>query len=143
MSDDEIKIITLNPNKEEVKNDNEEIDLSHSIENFTYTFRMLYMDYMCDDAEAELDAETIRFSYQFERELKYVLFDNNYNIETFVQLFMDAIFDPEKAPFNREWMDLIADDDMKLNALRVVNTVLHSVLVAGYKVIEDENEEEE
>jgi hypothetical protein len=54
---------------------------------------------------------------------------------------MDTIFDPEKAPLNREWMDLIADDDMKLNALRVVNTVFHSVLLVCYKVLEEEDEE--
>lgn len=138
---DEIRIIHLNTNEEKGKINSDKIDLSNSIDHFTHTFRMLYMDYMSDEDEEELDAETIRFSYQFERELKYALFDNSYNVEVFIQIFMDTIFDPEKAPLDREWIDLIADDDMRLNALRVVNTVFHSVLLVCYALLEGEDEE--
>jgi hypothetical protein len=131
MKDDDPKVIhlSISTNNEEITE--KKIEITDWVEHFTHTMRFLYIDYMSEEEEEEeeLDAETVRFSYQFERELRtIILLDCDPIVIKFIlKFFLENLFDPENSPKGK-WMELICDDDMKINALKVINAVLYSTI---------------
>ena len=121
MSDDDLRIVPLKPND----TDNEE-DATEAIPELLYQMRMLYLDLMSDDEE-ELDSDTIRLSYLFQNELKHCLFDCGSPIDEIVHIFLENIFDIEKPPEGESWFECFTDDDMRINALKFLNILQHSV----------------
>jgi len=117
----------------------EKLDLSNTVERFISAMRILYTDHMCDgyDDEEELDIETMRTSYLFARELKYAIADGGEDILLHVNIFLETIFKPEHSPYGNSWFELICDDDMKINALKVMQSVQYGVIQMLMEKISD------
>jgi hypothetical protein len=122
--DKELKIIQLEPTDTV---EEEHLDLTNTTERFTTTIRLVFMEYMGEDADDEIDAETVKLSYQLARELKYAISDCGEDMELYLHVFLETLFDEEQSPYHRDWLELFSDDEMRINALRIIQSVQYAV----------------
>lgn len=140
-----MELISITPKKNDhPKIKHNSIDVTSPVAHFLTSMRLLYLEYMCEDDDDDLDIEVVRFSYQFERELRYVISDTDFRGETdkLLETFMNHIFHPDVSPLGTHWIDLLSDDNMQINALRVMNGVYHSLLTTPIEENDEEEQEE-
>ncbi len=124
-NDKDFRIVSLH-NETDIDEPVEQLDLTNIVERFVSTMRMMYMDHTCDEEE-ELDTETIRTSYQLAKELRYAISDCGEDMGLYLHIYLETLFNDEQSPINGTWFELICDDDMKINALKIMHSVQYSV----------------
>ena len=133
---DELKIVSIDEIDNEEKTVEDRDKYTDSVVQFLHEMRLLYLDLM--SGEDEVDTETIRASYQFQREVRYALTDCGSKIDVYVHIFLTAIYNPEEAPNGASWYEFFADDD-RVSALKILNMLIYE---ASQFLIEGLNEKE-
>lgn len=128
--DDDIKVIPFISEENPVIPEQEEkVRPEEALDLFLEQLRLLYMDIFSDEDEEELDPETIRASYQLQRELRYAVCDQGQVIHVILALYLDRVHDINRpSDCHESWYDLFSDDDMRVNAIRIMNMVHYEVI---------------
>ena len=125
MSDDEnkLKVVQFKPptNKET------DFELGDVSAKFIENVRLNYIDTILGE-EDDLDAETVRLSYQLARELRNTIADCEYDISLYLHVYMETLYSNDAPPYHDNWFPLYAHDDMQINAYRIMQSVWTGLL---------------
>jgi hypothetical protein len=124
----------------EIIQEDESIDYSNSVSETLATFRNLYLDIVCEDDHD--DIENLKLGYELERELKYAIFDSGERIDVFLHLYLQNSFSMEVSPYNTSWVRFFSDDDMRINAYRILSAIKYDVMQMLFEILETKQKEE-
>jgi len=89
----------------------------------------------------EMDIETYKILAIFEKEFKVLLFENYRIIDRLCGYYGDQGFNPDVSPYGQDWLTMLSDDDMVVNAQRLFIAIQYQLLI--YQDLKDTNEKTE
>jgi len=151
MSNDDLKIIKF-PTTEELDVDNySDKGIIKLVYEYAFHIRQIYLSAMSVDEldEEEEDDESIKVSYELEREFINVCF-NEVKSSTIplLRIYFEGVMRGENneivPPHDRDWLSLFSHDDPYVSALRIMTSIQSCIIdVMTDKLKETENEEEQ
>ena len=151
MSNDDLKIIKF-PTAQELDVDNySDTGIIKLVYEYAFHIRQIYLSSMNVDEldEEEEDDESIKVSYELEREFINICF-NELKSDTIplLRIYFDGIMRGENneivPPHDRDWLSLFSHDDPYVSALRIMTSIQSCIIgVITEKLKDKENEEEQ
>tara|TARA_R110001592_G_scaffold142674_5_gene364902 strand:+ start:288 stop:722 length:435 start_codon:yes stop_codon:yes gene_type:complete len=123
----------------EIIEEDESLDYSNSVSETLATFRNLYLDIVCEDDED--DIENLKLSYELERELRHAIYDSGERIHVFLHLYLENLFSTEVSPYKSSWIRFFSDDDMRINAYRILSAIQYDVTKMLFEIVETKQKE--
>ena len=123
----------------EIIEEDESLDYSNSVSETLATFRNLYLDIVCEDDED--DIENLKLSYELERELRHAIYDSGERIDVFLHLYLENSFSTEVSPYKSSWIRFFSDDDMRINAYRILSAIQYDVTKMLFEIVETKQKE--
>ncbi len=122
----------------EPSKEDESLDYSNSVSKTLITFRNLYLDTVCEEED---DIESIKIAFELERELKYAIFESGEKIDLFLHLYFQNSFREDVSPYNTSWIRFFSDDDMRVNAYRILSAIQYDVMKMLFEVLKTKQKE--